>query len=248
MLTFALLAYCSLADVKALWRDQDQEGAFRGYVELLSEVDSVESRMTKEEEEVYGRALDIYLKERVGGARKIDELFSAVIEAHPDWAHLGFVVAAAKGNLGEFPSFFELFYNSYRADPNHFLASKIKAVLHIKLFERARWVEERERQREEVLKALHAAEKAFPGDYSLYEMEIGFTRPEKKEEIKREILNKILELSIIPPRADTLYFVKMAISLRDKELIDRWMQRAKKGYPNSRSLEQIEVNGYQNTR
>lgn len=235
-----LVAALLVSDVKALWRDQDQEGAFRGYVEVLEKAEIIPTPpMSQEEAAAYEEALSSYLKH-----------VPLTTEGRADWYRVGFLLAAAEANRGEFESFFDRFYASYVHDPGHFLAFKTQAILHIKLFERAREEGERRRQRELVMMNLKRAEELYPADFSLYTMQIAFAAPEEKQANTREVLNKILKGEIIPSRSDTLQFLKIAESTKEKELIDSCFKKANQWYPDSRMIKllQAKYDGHENTR
>ena len=100
----------------------------------------------------------------------------------------------------------------------------------------------------QVLDLLAQAEGIFAEDVSLYKLEIAYSPPEVKEATKSRILNKILTLTMIPSRVDTLYFVQLALASGSKELAARWIKQAKIWYPDSRTLKQFEANGYENAR
>lgn len=221
--------------VRALWQDQNQEKAFRVFIEALNEAKIEPVPLSEEEKKVYEESLKLYLGHRPDEARpiakKIDEIYAPLLKEHPEWFRLGFVVAVAKANLQDYEQFFALFYPSYIHDPDHFLALKTMAILHIKLFERSKSLAEREHERKEILRYISAAERAYPGDFSLYGIHIAYAPQQKKE-----ILQKILTLNLIPSRTETLYFLKMVQSTEDKPLIDAWSKKAQEWYPGSRSI------------
>lgn len=244
-------AQVSLA--KALWMDQNQERAFSVFIEALNEIPPAQpSVLLMDEKPYYDAALSLYLNHRPEEAKnfgqKIRDTYLPLVKQHPNWTKLPFLVALADANLSDFEHFFDLFYFAYKNDSTHFLALKTKAILHIKLFERAKTPGDRERQREIILKLLDQAERAYPQDFSLYRLEIAYATPEKKSLVKQHVLNKILALTMIPSRVDTLYFAKLAQESDDVELKNRWFSATKKWYPGSRSLQQLEENGNQNAR
>lgn len=219
------------------WKDQDQELAFRTFLEALSEHIYTENAST-EDDAAYEKALKIYLDHSGGTnqaiAQKICRDFEGAIKEHPDYNKLGYVVAAAYANLGRYEDFFTLFYRSHLHHPDHFLAAKTKAVLHIKLFERARFVEEKEEQRSAVLYYLNAALEKEPRDCTLYKSLIAFSPEEKKLEVMHACLNKIIDKNIIIPRSDIGFYVEEAIGSKEFVLAQRFIDKVKEFYQFSR--------------
>lgn len=239
---------------KAHFIDQNQEMAFKVFIEALDELPPPPPEMpiTPDELVAYNDALHLYLNHRPEEAKifgkKIRDQFLPLVIKHPEWTKLPFLVAIADANLSEFEHFFDLFYHAYSHDKRHFLALKTKAILHIKLFERAKTPGDKERERVKILQYIKEAEIANPEDFSLYRLEIAYAMPDNKASTKMQVLNKILTLSIIPSRVDTLYFLKLAKDSDEPSLIKKWFSAANKWYPGSRSIQQLEENGNQNAR
>ena len=247
LIIMLLVPFFVIGDVdlaKACYKNQDQEKAFRVFLEALEEVKKVDpQKMSKEEEKYYNEALGIYLSQRADQAeissRKIDEKFSPILRDHPDFYHLGYILAVADANLHKFDRFFDLFYKSYKNDPHHFLAYKTKAILHIKLFERSKTLEERNNERKKILEHLRKAQELYPADFSLYRLEIAYTLPENKSVAAKEILYKIANQNIIPSRSDTVYFAMLALNINDQILINKWLAKGLEWYPDSRTLKEL---------
>lgn len=238
---------------KALWQDQDQEGAFRVYLGALESADcSSVDEMGSDEQKAFNEAFALYKgkppEEAAEYSRRIIAGYARLAELHPEWSRLGLLVALAEANLGEFDLFFDRFYNSYCRNPDHFLSLKTLAILHIKLLERAKSGAVREEERGITLNYLKRAADLCPEDLSLRRLEIAMSSPEERDKTVRQVLNKILSLTIIPSRVDTLYFVRLARSLNDDELLGRWVKKGLEWYPDSRSLKQLEGHGIKNTR
>lgn len=222
-------------------QDQDQEKAFQTFLEALSKTDLENDTIdTPEDNVLYQNALTIYFDHSEGSpkdkAKKIIESFQPLLERHQKAHLLAYLVALAHANLGSYREFFELFYNSYRFHPNHFLAYKTKAILHIKLFERARTETEREFQRKTVLENLEQASEKEPQDDMLYKLMISFSLKEKKQEQVRRCLNKILDANIIIPRGDILFFVQEAVDAGEQKLAKRLLEKARKWYQQSKII------------
>lgn len=242
---------------KALYRDQNQEESFKTFLDAIDQLpNSAPTPMSPDEAAVYDKALKVYLNGKSEDASKTSDeilkIYQPLLKEHPDWGRLGFLIALAQANKRQFEPFYDQFYLSYQQDPQHFLAWKTKAILHLKLFERAKTETERAHERSLLLSYLRKAEEAYPFDYTLYKMQIAFSQSiedtQEKEALKLRILNKIPTLSMMPSRGDTLYFMKLAQLTGNKELLARWCSQAKEWYPDSRSLQQFGENGNQNAR
>lgn len=260
LLALCLFPFClaaapaTLELAKTYMADQNQEMAFKTFLEALEQTPALPSKkVSAEEEALYQEALALYLGKRPQQARsvgyEIDEKYTPVLKAHPEYTRLGFIVAVADANLSRYDRFFDLFYRSYQQEPKHYLAWKTKAILHLKLMERAKTFGEREQQRKAVLDNLAIAESIYPQDFSLYRVQIAFSLPAVKKETQERILKKILDQSMIPSRTDTLYFIEQALTLDDKGLAKRWIESAKAWYPESRIINQLyEEYGTKDTR
>lgn len=225
----------------AYLKDQEQEKAFRLFLEALEEVPKKNPPgVTEEERILYSKALHIYLKPQQSPreiAQQILQEFAPILSEHPDFYQLGFLISAAYANLGQYERFFEFFYPAYQFYPNHFLAYKAKAILHIKLFEREHAGEEKELQRMQILANLTKSIQANPEDPSLYKMKLAFSLEKDKAAVLADDLNKILNNNMIIPRADVIYYVQQLSELKQNALAERLVNRAKEWYPHSRTIE-----------
>lgn len=228
---------------RAYWQDQNQEKAYQTFLEAIMATEAKPYSDNTDEERVYQKALALYLNQPPEEAKMTAEMmkreFGPSIKAHPEWSRLRLLYALAEANTQDIEAFFDDFYAAYPYTASHFLTYKTLAILHIKLFERAKGDAEREGQRREIRKWIASAQSAYPADFSLYRMEIAYAPPEEKDRVKEEVLNKILRLSIIPPRRDTLYFLRLAKECGTSELFDQWLKKAMEWYPGSRSIQQI---------
>lgn len=223
------------------YRDQNHEKSFQIFLEALEDSQaSPLSAVSLEEQNLYEHALKIYL-DPLGAspqetAEKIRTNYSSVLQEHPDYYSIGYLAAIANANLGRFPDFFKIFYQSYIHLPNHYLAYKAKAVLHIKLFEREYAGNERERQRGLVLDNLKRASEVYPQDVSLYKMILMFSIEEQKPQLVSAYLNKIIDNNMMVPRVDIAFFVQQAVSANERELAQRFIDKAKEWYHYSRVI------------
>ncbi|MCB1114323.1 MAG: hypothetical protein KDK62_06160 [Chlamydiia bacterium] len=226
---------------KALWLDQDQEGAFKVFLEALAESITEEKLFDPKEDTVYQEALALYLnhppEKTALISREIKARYFETSQSNPGWTRLKLLVALAEANLFEFEAFFDDFYEAYPLAKTHYLSQKTIAILYIKQFERAKLESERENIRNTIQEKLDKTLALNPEDFSLYRLKIAFAPVEEKDRVKFIVLNKILEHSIIPPRRDALYFLELAHELGVKEIKDRWLSKAKVWYPDSRAVQ-----------
>jgi tetratricopeptide (TPR) repeat protein len=217
--------------------DQNRELAFKTFLEALKFVPQppVQPKSTTEELTDYNDALKLYLEHHTGqevisSADKILTTYGLVVEQHPDYYLLNFLVSAAYANLAQYEQFFRTFYRSYEHFPDSFMAYRTQAVLHIKLYERARTSEEREVQAKLIYEKVMLAIKANPQDPSLYKMMISFAPVDQKPQIISSALKKIVSDNIIVPRADIQFYVREAVSARQKESAQLFVNKAREWY------------------
>lgn len=228
-----------------LYRDQEHEQAFKVFLGALERIpQSFKSHSTPEEEVLYKEALELYLERGISlapaTATAILQRYESVLQANPSYHQLRFIVAAAYANLGKFEDFFDQFYTAYMHDPDHYMAFKTKAILHIKLFERAKVGEEREAQRKLILDKLRKAQEKNPDDHTLYKAMIAFSPENERAEVISRCLNKIIGSNMILPRSEITFYVQQSIGAGQKELAERFIKKAQQWYQYSRSIEEAQ--------
>ncbi len=229
---------------QAHWADQNQELAFKTYWEALENAQKIQAAISPKEQVLFDEALQLYLNRGNMSHQELASLFrqkyAAILEMHPDYYALSFMMATAYSNLDNIEDFFPLFYKAYSAYPDHFLAHKTKAIIAMKIFERYPVGEQKEFYRSELMQAVHHAISAYPQDSSLYKMLLCFTHKEHKSQNVITCLNKIIDDNIIISRADISFYVQMACEVNEKELASRFIERAHEWYPCSRSLTDVQ--------
>lgn len=228
---------------RALWWDQEQKKAIEVFLEALSlpAASKVAVALSVEEQRIYDDALQIYLSAGAGGAQTAADTlikkYASVLKMHPEYHHLGFLIALAYANRGEFDLFFPLFYRSYSADPDHYLVHKTKAILYIKLYEKEPAGSEREALRNKLLESVKFASMLCSNDHTLYKVFLAFSKEEDRGQALIEVLKKMSLENIIPPRTDIAFYIQQAVDLGEKELAQSFLDRAYKWYPASRILD-----------
>ncbi len=223
-------------------KDQEIESSFEIFLEALNHapLDS-SSAVAPEEQRLYSDALSVYLANQgplaAKGAKDIRRDFAPVIQREPNYHLLGFLVAAAYANLGEFDHFFPLFYSSYCHYPDHYLAHKSKALLSLKLWQRGRIPAEREELRQAVSKNTALAIAQNPKDASLYRMAISFASEAEKAAVVAASLNNIVQGNIMIAREDLSFYVQAAISSGHRDLAQDFVNSARSWYTRSRAVD-----------
>lgn len=223
-------------------KDQDQEQAFETFLKSLDYAKRINCpKMTDAEESTYKAALAIYFDHKSGTnpketAQVLIRQFAAELKRQPDNHQLAYLVALARANLNQYEEFFDLFYRAYGCYPDHFLAFKTKAILHIKLLERKKTEAERKVQREEVISNFEKALTIEPQDVTLYKLLITFASPETKQDQVRRCLNKIMGGNIIIPRSDVIFYVQEAVDAKENTLAQQFLDRAREWYQQSRII------------
>lgn len=227
---------------KAYFKDQDREKAFQAFLKALDLAKEESAPPTTEAERtLYEQALKVYLDHPSANARegagKIIQDFGNISETHPDYYLLGFIISAAYANLDQFETFFEKFYQSYRYFPKHYMAYKIKTILHSQLFMRAQTPSAQEVHRFVIIENAGLAIQQNPLDTTLYRMLISFAPEANKEKSIVACLNKIIDMNIIIPRADIAFFVQQAVAYKQNELAQRFLNKEKQWFPQSRVID-----------
>lgn len=231
--------YALLAE--AYYKDQEHAKAYEAFLKALqlTKKDNAPPLMGKDEAFLYDEALKTYLdttaRDPVTISLKIRDQYAGIWRLHPEYAELGYLVAIAYANLGEYTDFFEIFYRSYKKIPDHFLAYKTQGILHLKLYDRGKTLEDKERERVQVLFYFNKAKELYPQDYSLYKMEIAFSQD--KEQILETNLKEIIDRDIVIPRADLSFYIDQLFAYGKNELATEFLAKARKWYPYSRTLD-----------
>lgn len=227
----------------AYYYDQDSEKAFSSFLEALDAAKSIKpSTITDKEKQLYEEALKIYLGHNNGSgaqesAQKILKEYGPIFKEHPDYYLLGFLTAAAYANLQLFDRFFEQFYPSYQRYPESHMAIRTKAILHIKLYEKARHEAQREEQRQAITALVLKAAEVYPQDSSLYKLRITFATDSEKPQVIKEVLETIIKKEIQVPRSDLIFYVTAAVETQQKEIAQQFMDKARTWYPYSRVMD-----------
>lgn len=228
----------------AYYKDQNLYDAFHAFLKALERSKELQSTLPgQEEDELYKAALKIYLNSRLSpheASEMLKNRYANVMHEHPSYYRLGYLVAMAYANLSQFDRFFNLFYASYQRLPDHFLAFKAKAILHAKLYERAKTPQEKEVERELILRNLEKAKKIYPQDISLYKMEIVFSENSAQDDMIAKNVKELIKGNYIIPRTELPFYFDGLFAHGHIELAQELTKKAREWYPFSRTLDSAE--------
>lgn len=220
--------------------DQDQEHAFVYFLKAINVAAGVDIPYLDEDNRIYSEALAVYLDPHAQSTREtaatILKNYGQLAKDHPEYIQIGFLVAASNANQGHYNDFFDLFYRSYLAAPNHYLAYKTKSIIHIKLFERASTLAEKDKQRESILHELSKSIELYPQDHTLYKMSVGFAPHEQKAAIISRSLKKIIDGNIVIPRTDIGFYVEESAKAGLYDEAQQLLNKAREWYQFSRII------------
>lgn len=225
---------------KAYYKDQEHEKAFQTYLKALDTLPKkAPYQMGKEEEVFYREALQIYLdpheRDPTVVSLKLRDLYAGVLRLHPEYANLGYLIAISYANVDDYIHFFDIFFNSYAEVPDHYLGYKTLGLLHLKLYDRAKTVEDKKFEQEKVISNFKKAKILYPKDPSLYKMEIAFSLD--KENSLQVNLKEIINKDIVVPRSDLSFYIDQLLAYGQNELAEEFIIKARKWYPYSRTLD-----------
>ena len=186
------------------------------------------------EEAQFNKALGIYRDHKLSPQESSTLILQNFVPIESRNYLLSYLLAIAYANGNRYEEFMNYFYSAYLYYPNHYLSYKTQAILHIKLMERKRTEVDRSIQRDAIIMNFESALAREPYDVSLYKLLINFSSPEKKPKQVRQCLNKILEGTMIIPRSDLLFYVREAVDAKEMSLAQKFIDKARGWYPDSR--------------
>lgn len=234
----------------AYYKDQDHERAFAVFAESLSLVQKeIDDAPSAEEAQIYEKALALYLnpppklhpsQATWETSKGIQNLLGSVVEEHPDYHQIKFLLAVSYANMGEFDKFFPLCFDAVSHYPHHFMAAKIKGMVQVKLFERERTAEGRDKRRKQALACFADASEKNPQDIGLNKLIICLSPYNEKAEAIEKYLGNILRDDRKIPRIDIFIYVREACLVQKYDLAKELIQRSKEWYEYSKSISSAE--------
>lgn len=227
-------------------RDQELEKALKTFITSLELLGNSKQSYapSKAELESYDEALKAYLYPKNGDLFSANEhivkCYGPLLEKNPNFFKLGYIVAAAQANLGNFLTHFELFYNSYKNLPNDYLAHKTLAILHIKLLEKMMPSENKNDRYSKIATHLNEAAKSDILDYSLYKLMILYSSEQDKHSMTAKALQAIVDKNISIPRTDLPFFIKHGFEFCSLSQLEIFIAHLQKCHKYSRILASAE--------
>ena len=110
----------------------------------------------------------------------------------------------------------------------------------MKIFERARTLDARAKQRSEIVRHLTKAMNKYPQDISLYRMALTFADSKEKPRVVVVSLKKIIDHNMMVPRTDIVFYVRESVAAGQTDLAKDFIAKAKEWYQYSRSINTAE--------
>ena len=149
---------------------------------------------------------------------------------------LGFILSIAYANIGDYDSFFSLFFEGYPHLCDSFLAHKTRGILSLRVMQGERDPKTLAQYREKALHHLTLALEQNKCDAALYKVLIFLAKDEKNDVLVSNYLHKMVENQVQVARADIYLYVREAIALDESVLAKQILDQAKKYYEYSRAI------------
>jgi tetratricopeptide (TPR) repeat protein len=227
-------------------RDQDLERGFQVFLDALEDLkDQPAPSVSEEEKGLYEKALKIYESRESHcfpkeNALKIYQEFKQIADSRKEYYLLNLVMGTAYANLGRFEEFFNVFYRSYPYYKDHYLSYKIRAIVHIKLFERARTLQEREGQGQLVYTHILKAIEKNPSDLGLYKIAILFAPDTHKQQAVELAMHRFVDENVAVPRGDVYFFAYHAVSAGLLGRAQKFVDQSRAQYQYSRAIDEAQ--------
>lgn len=228
-------------------RDQEQEKGFYYFVKALELAKPHANYVPSEQDNVdYQEALGIYLAAQgtdvQQGCNIILKRYADKVAQNASLPQLSFIVAAAFANKGDYINSHKLFYASYGLLPEHYLAHKMLAILHLKLMEKLMPGKERQNLQLKIEHHLKKAIQAEPSDPLLYKLWLLHSPVKEKQTLIRQVLEMLTQKNVVINRADLSFFIGQGLLLEDLSTLKSFILKAKERLPHSRLLAEAEKN------
>jgi len=221
----------------AFIQDQEIDEGFHAFLEALASTSrEKEPEMSSQEKEMFEEAFLYYLsheKDPSQTASLLLEKYEPVLQEHPEYIHLGFLLATVQANQGNYEKFFQKFYQYYPSLWDTFLAYKTCGILWLRLSRQQTSAEGRlafeKRAVEQLQKALEKPTK----DPNVYKIVMVHAKEQGKSSQVHAYLRNIVEYGVPMGRLDVLFYVQEAVSLKDYALAEAILDQARLLYKSS---------------
>ena len=217
--------------------DQQEEEAFLAYLQCLSHAEVKSLVPSKREQEHFDSLFTVYLER----PQELEVEVKKVLDKHPNSYLVQYFLAAALANKRDFGPFFRLFYQSYINYPESFMAHKTKGVVASLLYNRARELDARERQRVAAIEHFTSALKLMPKDKGLHRMLLATCSEKDREAVVRLVIETIVHNNVVVLRQEIPFYVNHALMVQNPELAQLLLDKAKSWYEYSRILQELQT-------
>jgi hypothetical protein len=235
-----LLALLSCLYVK----DQKEELAFTTFLEALHCVPQASPiQLAGKEKQLFEKYLDLYIhtpQPTQEQAEAFAQEIGPYLEKHPDYHFLRLLYACSFANRKQYDEFFCNFFSSYIHAPDTYLIPRTLAILHVKLFERARTCEEKNRLKKQIVSFLEQAVRLYDRDTTVYKLLLVFAPEESRKETYQEVLRKILLSGTIIPRSEISFYINCALAVEEYEKAEELLSKMKGWHGYSRAIEEMQ--------
>lgn len=216
---------------RAYFYDQELDASFRHFLYALD----FSERKAPISFDSCREALDFYLSQ--SGADPITvatQMLKRYNEKNSK--ELGFILSIAYANIGDYESFFELFFDAYPHLYDSFLAHKTRGILSLRVMQGQTDPKICAEYREKALNHLTDALEQNASDAALYKILISLAKDEKNDTLVGNYLHKMVEHGVKMARADIYLYVREAVALDECILAKQLIDQAKKYYEYSRAI------------
>lgn len=222
-------------------QDQELDKAFFNFLEALKNCPhGAVSPLLPEEEKLFNEAFQCYLSQSPSDPFKASQEllmhYEGAAKEHPEYLHLNFLLSAAYANLGKYPLFFQKFYRAYPSLWDSYLSYKTQGVLYLRLSQREKSPEGRQKLQKVAVGFLTKALQKEPLDAGIYKILVSLAKEEQNMPLVLLFLQKLTEAEVPIPRGDIFLYVKEAVTLEEYELGQELIDQARKRYEFSRAL------------
>ncbi len=216
---------------RAYFYDQDLDASFKHFLYALDHAEPKE-RWTFDS---CKEALDFYLSQ--SGSDPI-ALATEMLKRYNENSskELGFILSIAYANIGDYDSFFSLFFEAYPHLCDSFLANKTRGILSLRVMQSQNDPKVCAEFREKALEYLTIALEQNKYDATLYKVLIFLAKDEKNDALVSTYLHKMVESGVKMSRSDIYLYVREAVALDECTLARQIVDQAKQHYEYSRAI------------
>lgn len=244
-----------LSDVLTWDREQHQDKAMESFLQWIDEQAQTENTEPTEEEKKLFEELRAYSTNPPHGmseeevARELLTRCSSLLETHPNYTLINYLLATAYFVLGDGQHFYPTFAASYKDLPDHYYAHKLQGMLCQRLMQASIPGPTRDRWARQALRLFQATLERYPEDTQLYTQVLLLSPQEDAQGVAQWCLKQLMTHDYPVPRRYLEFWVNTALTHDSPQVARAFINHAKKWYSFSRQLEAAEkkINAYEET-